>query len=376
MKLAILGSRGIPAAYGGFETFAEELSVRLVQNFGADVTVYCEGTDRLGQAVYKGVKLVYLRAPQWGPLTTLAFDLQCLWHARKRFDILYMLGYGAALFFLFPRFSGQELWVNMDGIEWARSKWSWLAKCWLKMMEAMAVRFSTRIIADAEAIRQHLRKRHRRLPPIAVIPYGAPLVEEPPPKALLAEWHLSPQEYFLIVCRLEPENHVLEILEGFSQVDSDCTMVVVGNISVKSSYINNLLNLAGHRIRFIGAVYDKIKLQALRYFAKAYFHGHSVGGTNPSLLEALGCGNIIVAHDNEFNREVAGSIAYFFRSPEDIKNIIDNIMLLSEHDINNLRMRAQNIIREKYNWEAIAAAYYRLMAMTNRSPANHENVVR
>jgi len=225
----------------------------------------------------------------------------------------------------------------------------------------MAVIFADQVIADAEAIRAHLRKRHPWMPPCSVIPYGAPLVEEPPPKELLTEWQLYPHEYFLIVCRLEPENHVLEILKGFLQSESNCPMIVVGNIRRKSCYIKKLLNFGDSRIRFIGTVYDQKKLQALRYYAKAYFHGHSVGGTNPSLLEAMGCGNIIVAHDNEFNHEVAGSIAYFFRTPEDIKTIIQQLESLSEQKRNSIKLKAQNIIREKYNWEAITKTYFELI---------------
>jgi len=239
-----------------------------------------------------------------------------------------MLGYGAALFFFLPSLFGKKLWINPDGLEYARSKWSLPAKVWFKVMEAMAVIFADQVIADAEAIRAHLRKRHPWMPPCSVIPYGAPLVEEPPPKELLTEWQLSPHEYFLIVCRLEPENHVLEILKGFSQSESNCPMIVVGNIKGNLHYVKKLLNLADRRIRFIGGVYNQKKLQALRYYAKAYFHGHIVGGTNPSLLEALGCGNIIVAHDNKFNHEVAGEIAYYFRTANDIKNIITKINLI------------------------------------------------
>lgn len=361
MKLAILGSRGIPASYGGFETFAEELSTRLVQKYGVEVAVYCEEAGKNYQNEFQEVKLVHLKAPQCGPLSTLAFDLRCLWHARRRFDIVYMLGYGAALFFSIPGFYGQKIWVNMDGIEWARSKWSWLGKSWLKVMEGLALRYADRIIADAEAIRQHLIRRHRRMPPCSVIPYGAPLIEEPPSEELLAEWNICPYEYFLIVCRLEPENHVLEILEGFSQTEGDYPMIVVGNIRESSNYVKNLLSLRERRIRFIGTVYEQRKLQALRYYTRAYFHGHSVGGTNPSLLEALGCGNIIVAHDNYFNREVAGGIAFYFRNPRDITKIIRHLDLIPEQDLRSMKQQARNIIKEKYNWEDVTELYFNLI---------------
>lgn len=360
IKLAILGTRGIPARYGGFETFVEELSVRLVK-MGVDVTVYCEIAEKDSPDSYKGIRLKYIPSPDLGPLTTLLFDLRCLWHARRGYDVVYMLGYGASIFCFIPRIWGSRVWINMDGIEWARSKWRSLAKAWFRLMEAIAMRTADRIIADAEGIRQNLESRHRHMPPCSVIPYGAPVIEDAPPITLLDEWGISPFRYYLIVCRLEPENKVHEIIEGFVASDSTCTLVVVGDHSSGTAYVNSLLKINDNRINFIGTVYDKVKLQVLRYHAFAYFHGHSVGGTNPSLLEALGCGNLIIAHDNIFNREVAADAAIYFGSADEIPAIISAIEAYPPDKLKALSQKGRNRIKEKYNWDAVTNQYLQLL---------------
>ncbi|GFO59664.1 hypothetical protein GMST_19890 [Geomonas silvestris] len=356
MRLAILGTRGIPAGYGGFETFAEQLSVRLVQR-GVEVTVYCEAGSGEGAASYRGVSLVYVPVWRLGPLTTILFDILCLWHARKSFDVVYMLGYGTSIFCFLPRIWGSEVWINMDGIEWARSKWNRLAKVWFKAMEAAAMWTPNRLIADAEGIEMHLRSRHRRLPPISVISYGAPVVVEEPDPALIAQWHLVPREYLLVVCRLEPENSVREVVEGYLASGSALPLVVVGSTSPATGYVRELLQAGEGRVRFIGAVYHQERLQALRHHALAYFHGHTVGGTNPSLLEALGCGSLIIAHDNIFNREVAGELGSYFRGAGDVVGQIRSLEGYPPQTAHLLRAQARQRIAAAYSWDAITDSY-------------------
>ncbi len=359
MKLAILGTRGIPARYGGFETFAEKLSVGLVRR-GIDVTVYCEDAQDRPE-FFENVRLEYLRVPKLGPLSTIVFDARCLWHARSDYDVVYMLGYGAALFCFIPRLWGKVVWINMDGIEWVRSKWSWPARFWLRSMEAVAMWTPSRVIADAQGIRDFLESRHGRMPPTSVIPYGAPVTETPPDAGLLGDWGLEPDSYYLVVCRLEPENHVLEILRGYSLSGTARPLIVVGNHETGTQYVRKLMETEGDRVRFVGAVYDQNKLLALRYYCRAYFHGHSVGGTNPSLLEAMGCGNAIIAHDNPFNREVAGGAGMYFESEADIPALVDEV---EHHDADrrkHLSGMAVSRIRECYSWEAIVDKYFALL---------------
>ncbi|MDN3511988.1 MAG: DUF1972 domain-containing protein [Candidatus Jettenia sp. CY-1] len=361
MKVAILGTRGIPAKYGGFETFAEELAVRLVQQ-GIDVTVYCKADNNQQLGTYKGVHLVYIPSFHLGPLTTIWFDFLCLWHARNKFDIVYMLGYGASIVCFIPRLWGNRVWLNMDGIEWARSKWGTFAKLWFKCMETVAMYMPNQLIADADGIKEHLQLRHKHMPPCSVIPYGAYVSEVSPPVDLLQEWKLYAKAYYLVVCRLEPENSVLEVIEGFIASGSSYPLVIVGNHTTRTPYVECLLRLKDDRIRFIGTVYDKLKLQALRSHSLAYFHGHTAGGTNPSLLEALGCGNIVIAHDNRFNREVADDIALYFTSSHDIPVIIKKIELYSSHEQEDIADKAKRRVQSKYNWDDITAKYMRLIA--------------
>lgn len=363
-KLAILGTRGIPALYGGFETFAEELSVRLVQR-GVEVTVYCEAGDGELAVMYRGVHLVHIPAPRLGPLTTIVFDLRCLWHARKMFAVVYMLGYGAGLFCFLPRLWGSTVWINMDGIEWARSKWGRLAKIWFKLMEAVAMWTPDRVIADAHGILRHLDSRHAHMPAASVIPYGAPVIDIVPDARLLEEWQLTPGQYYLVVCRLEPENSVREIIQGYLRSDSRLPLIVVGSLVPATAYVNNLLQVNDSRIHFIGPVYEKKKLLTLRFHALAYAHGHTVGGTNPSLLEALGCGSLIIARDNVFNREVAGPVAMYFNNEIDIPELIKTIEAYSSDKISEIRMLAIQRVSKCYNWDIITDQYFILLNEAN-----------
>jgi len=310
MKIAILGTRGIPARYGGFETFAEKLAVGLVEH-GIEVTVFCESDRETAPECFQGVLLSYVCSPALGPLQTILYDLKCLWAARRGFDVVYMLGYGAAQFCFIPRLWGAEVWINPDGLEWARAKWGVVAKSYFRLMEWISLQVANRIVADAEAIAVSLAERHGRLKACTVIPYGCEVIETPPPTDSLNTWQLSPSGYYILVCRLEPENHVLEILQAFKQSKSRRQLIVVGNHRTGSDYVAQLCAIADSRIRMIGTVYEQTVLTSLRYHSFAYMHGHSVGGTNPSLLEAMGCGNLIFAHDNPFNRDSDGARSIF-----------------------------------------------------------------
>ncbi len=359
IRFAILGTRGIPARYGGFETFAEEIAERLQQR-GLEVTVYCEkGCNGPAMKTHKGAHLVYVPSPRLGPFSTILFDMLCLIAARNRHDVIYMLGYGSSLFCFIPRLWGKQVWLNMDGIEWKRTKWSFPARLWLRAMEWVAMLTSNRLIADAHAIESHIKKHYQSTPPISVIPYGAPTIHQAD-SSLLVEWDLLADDYYLLVCRLEPENHVLEILQGYIASNSTLPLVILGNYQTGTHYVKQLLTITDARIRMLGTIYDQTKLQALRFYARAYFHGHSVGGTNPSLLEALGCGNAVIAHDNVFNREVAENAALYFGRATDIPNLVEKIntdkILRSV-----MRSNAKDIIARRYTWELVTDAYMALL---------------
>lgn len=357
MKIAVLGSRGIPARYGGFETVVEELSTRFVLS-GIKVTVFCEENESYKESEYKGVNLYYVKSPKIGSLTTILYDLRCILKVLKEYDLIYMLGYGAGLFFWIPRVFRKPIWVNMDGLEWKRAKWPWYGKFYLKINEWLAVKLASLIIADAYKIKDYLVSKYGKDINCHVIPYGAEIVDKPPDANLIRDYGLETSNYYLIVCRLEPENHVKEIIEGFVSSKTKKKLIIIGNHEINTPYIRELLKVKDNRIRFIGAIYDRKLLKAIRYYAFAYFHGHSVGGTNPSLLEALGCGNVVIAHDNLFNREVASDCAIYFSSSSQIPDII---AFLETGINNNFSTKAKERIRKMYTWDMITDQYLRLI---------------
>jgi glycosyltransferase involved in cell wall biosynthesis len=359
MKIAILGSRGIPARYGGFETFAERLALGLRAR-GVDVTVFCEAGSPNAPDEYEGVRLRTVAAPALGPLRTILYDLKCLWAARRGFDVVYMLGYGAAPFCVIPRLWGSEVWINPDGLEWARAKWGFAARSYFRLMERASLFAANRIIADAEAIAASLASRYGKLKACTVIPYGCDGMDAPPSVEPLSKWNLAPRGYFLVVCRLEPENHVLEIMEAFQRSASKRQLIVVGNHQAGTKYVELLGAVRDARIRMIGTVYDKAELAALRYYCFAYLHGHSVGGTNPSLLEAMGCGNLIFAHDNSFNRETLGDCGLFFADSEELVQVIDDAEK-NEAEQERWREAARKRARDVYSWEDIISRYAALL---------------
>jgi len=370
MKLAILGARGIPARYGGFETFAEQLAVRLVER-GHEVTVFCEATENvLGQ--YKGVKLSYVSARNYGPLTTIAYDAACLWQARSSFDVIYMLGYGSSALCWLPRLWGTEVWINMDGLEWARGKWGALARFYFRCAEKIAMLTANRIVADAAAIEANLAFRHKLMTPCDVIPYGCDIVNNARVEEL-APLGLTPRSYYLAVCRFEPENHVREIIEGFLASKSHAKLILVGDDKRNSKYVQMLGRYVDERLVFAGPIYQKAKIQALRYFCRAYLHGHSVGGTNPSLLEAMGCGNVIIAHDNPFNREVLGRSALFFSAPRDLAVAIDTVDV-GALDLAALKSTVVHRVGQYYTWNRITDHYCELLSLVS-SEARGRGVV-
>lgn len=368
-RIAILGSRGIPARYGGFETFAEELSVRLAAA-GYTIDVFCETDRPAPDESYKGVRLIHVRRWRLGPLTTILFDIACLWRARKGYDVAYMLGYGAAFFCFLPRLWGTRVWINMDGVEWARSKWSYPARQWFKLMEWTAMRSVDNVVADAEGIKRHLQDRHGSRRQCTVISYGAYPVNAVPDPTSLGKWGLVSRGYFLIVCRLEPENHVLEFLRGFASSNSRRLLVVVGDNEPGRSYVSELAAVRDERIRFIGTVFDKEAITSLRFHCFAYLHGHSVGGTNPSLLEAMGCGNLVIAHDNVYNREVLGEGGFFV---DKVEGITAAIAKVEDPGFDSAAMRtmARERISENYSWEKITSKYEQLFQDEMGQPKKH-----
>ena len=361
-RIAFLGARGVPARYGGFETFVEELGSRLVER-DIDVTVFCEGTRReAGLDEHRGMALRYVRPWAPGPARTIQVDVGGLVRTMRGFDVVYLLGYGAAFAAWLPRLSGTKVWINPDGLEWQRSKWGAPAKAWLALMERVACRAASRVVFDNGALSEVVEERvGARMPDSAVLTYGADTIDEPLDESAVERLGLVPGEYDLLLCRFEPENHVEEILRAHAEADTGRPLVAVANVEIGTPYAKRTVAGAKGDVRFLGSVYDPEVLGPLRQHAALYLHGHSVGGTNPSLLEAMGAGSFVLAHDNPFNREVLGGVDVYWR---DVAELVDRILGWSAESDRARRDIAEanrERVRTHYSWDRLSDDYAALI---------------
>jgi glycosyltransferase involved in cell wall biosynthesis len=323
MKIAILGTRGIPNHYGGFEQYAELLSVYLVAQ-GWDVTVYNSHNHPYQRPEYKGVKIKHIYNPEkkMGTIGQFFYDLGCIWDTRKQdFDIVYQLGYTSSAVFNFLFKKNIILVTNMDGMEWNRSKYNKYVQRFLMYSERIAVKHSDFLIADSLGIKAYLDEKYQ-----TESFYSAYTADIPEMFTAndLQNYGLEPYQYHLVIARLEPENNIDTILEAHTLQDISIPVIVIGNHkTVYGSFLKNKFEKYVH-IKFIGAIYDKKVLDSIRHFSKRYFHGHSVGGTNPSLLEAMACSCNIIAHDNIFNKSVLENEALFFSNAQHLSDVISN----------------------------------------------------
>lgn len=353
MKIAIIGTRGIPNQYGGFEQLAEYLSVRLTL-LNHDVTVYNSSLHPYQPDFFQNVKIVRSYDPEdkLGAAGQFIYDFNCIRHCRKqRYDVILQLGYTSSSVwsFLFPKHA--KIITNMDGMEWKRSKYNALTKLFLRKAEKWAVACSDVLIADSKEIQNHLSKRYGRSS--AYIPYGATVTQEKK-KDFLHPYRLDANEYGLVIARMEPENNIEMIIKGYRDANVFFPLILVGSTKTRfGTYLRN--RYASSSVRFLESIYDMDILNALRFYSKLYFHGHSVGGTNPSLLEAMASGAYIVAHNNAFNRYVLESDALYFKNDTDICLILKEQLSETgrqEKIANNLKK-----IQTHYTWECISHAY-------------------
>jgi len=357
LKIAILGSQGIPAKFGGFETFTEQLATRLAQR-SFSVTVFCEAEDDNNPDTYKGVSLKHIKTPKITAIRSIWFDTVSILKCLGKYDVIYMLGYSVAFAFFLPRIFGDKFLVNMDGLEWKRTKWSAFAKFYLRIMEYLTVKCATRLVADAEGIADYLNKKYGYPQKIVMIPYGSDIIEIPPNLEILSNFGLEAGNYYLVVCRLEPENHVLEIIQGFSNTASKKKLVIIGDYKTGTPYTKTLTSQKDERVVFLGSIYNQEQLIAFRYHCYAYLHGHSVGGTNPSLLEAMACGNFVIAHDNVFNREVTENQGWYFTNSMELQQLVEKLEAVGPPaKVSNF---FRDIMKKKYNWDLIADSYAEL----------------
>jgi glycosyltransferase involved in cell wall biosynthesis len=354
MKIGILGTRGIPNYHGGFEQFAEFFSVFLAEN-NHEVYVYNSSKHPFQKKMFKGVNIIHSYDPEdkIGTPGQFIYDLNCILDARKRqFDILLQLGYTSSTIWyrLLPKRS--IIITNMDGLEWKRSKYSKKVQRFLKYAEKLGVKSSDFLISDSIGIQNYLKTTYNV--DSEYIAYGAELFDSPD-MDLIKEYDVEPYNYNMLIARLEPENNIEIILDGVASSNTRTTFLVVGKHDVNTfgAYLKkkfkNITN-----IKFIGGVYNLEHLNNLRYFSNLYFHGHSVGGTNPSLLEAMSSKALIIANSNEFNKSILQDNAFYFENPKDVKFHLEHTFK-NEHAIKI--ENCYNQINKHFSWDIINKKY-------------------
>lgn len=372
MQISILGIRGIPAQHGGFETFAENFAIYLQQK-GWQVTVYCQedGSGNIYEDDWRGIHRVHIPVRQDGAKGTVVFDWKSTLHAVNRKLPVLTLGYNTALFCLIYRLKGIKNIINMDGIEWQRDKWNPLERVWLYMSEKLGAWLGNVLIADHPEIKKHLVKFVPENK-VTVIPYGADIVDNANILSL-EQFGLKKDCYALVVARPEPENSILEIVRAYSRERRGMPLVVLGRFTPEcNDYHKEVITAAGNEVKFLGAIYEKRLVQALRFFTRLYIHGHTVGGTNPSLVEALGAGSPVLAHGNKFNKWVAGKGARYFLTEDDCSRELGGI-LTDDTVVDKLRKHSRFQLSEKFTLESVHGAYERLLLEANCQGGAHRN---
>ena len=354
MHFAILGTRGIPARYGGFETFAEELSTRLVLR-GHQVTVYCR--ERHAETSYRGVRLAYLPTIRHKYLDTLVHTFVSTLHLLgRRFDAVLYCNAANAIYTWMPRLAGMPVALNVDGLERHRKKWNAAAKSWYYASEWLATWMPNVVVTDARAIAAYYRDRYDR--DSTMIPYGAELgpVEE---SGILGPLGLEKQRYFLYVSRMEPENNALLVRESFERVKTDLKLALIGDAPYAADYIRRVRDTADPRIVMPGAIYGS-GYQELGSHCYAYIHATEVGGTHPALIETMGRGALTLYLDTPENAEVAGGAALPF-THDNLPQVIEQVLAMTDAEREALRARAMDRIRSRYSWEHVTAEYEKLL---------------
>jgi glycosyltransferase involved in cell wall biosynthesis len=362
MRIAIIGSRGYPYVYSGYETFVRELSERLVRQ-GVDVTVYCHrGLFRERPREAHGIRLVYVPTIETKILSQFVHSLQSMLHACFcGYDVILVVNSANGPFGLLTRIFRKSTVINVDGLEWLRPKWKGLGRRYFHWASRLATRLFDRVVTDSAAMQDIYRKEFGS--DSTMIAYGADLAPAADP-ARLGKWRLQPRQYYLVVGRLVPDNNADLIAREFAASASGKKLVIVGDVPYKDRYARGVRDHSDPRIVFTGYVTDPGELSALYQHCFAYCHGHEFGGTNPALLQALGNGCAVCALDTVFNREMLldGSYGLFFSKENGSLKKLIAAMEENEELPAGLRRKARERISENYSWEKITAQYRRLFA--------------
>ncbi|MFO0704361.1 MAG: DUF1972 domain-containing protein [Candidatus Andersenbacteria bacterium] len=364
LHVAIAGHRGIPGNYGGFETFAQELATRLVEQ-GHRVDVYCRtnnGTYR--KPSYRGVRLFYLSTISNKYLDTLYHSLKSVLHAAfvGRPDILLLVNVGNAPVSWIPRLFGIPVILNVDGLEWERRKWNWLARVYLRFCAALTRVAPTAVVTDAKVIQDFYKERLGL--ETTMIPYGAEVTRRPNAVAL-RKYGLKPNQYYLYVARFEPENNPHLVVEAYEQVKTDKPLVMVGDAPYAPAYVKKVRATTDPRIKFLGFVYGR-DYKVLQQNAYAYIQATEVGGTHPALIEAMGYGNCVLVNATPENMETANGSAvpfWFYRGGRAAEGLTRKLRFIEDNPTvaQEFRRKARVHIRKTYRWDVVTQQYLALV---------------
>jgi glycosyltransferase involved in cell wall biosynthesis len=360
LKVAILGTRGIPANYGGFETCADEVGRGLAAR-GHAVTAYCRRGNAPGDpAEYGGVRLRYTGHIERKALGTLTHTLTATADALRRdFDVLLYFNAANAVPAMLAKLSrSAPIVLNVDGLEWKRRKWGPLGRTYYRVAEWLSTKIADRVVSDSAAIQAYYQSHWKT--PSTFVPYGAH-IEGPERPEILKEYGLEPDSYFLTASRLEPENNADITVRAFEQVATEKRLVIAGGTNYRSDFVRRLRSTADRRVVFLGPVYAPGHVRELHCGAFAYIHGNEVGGTNPALLKAMGYGNCVLALDVPYNAEVVVDAALLYRKdPADLAAKM-RLVLTDRTLVERLRHSARDRVRSAYRWDQVIEGYERIL---------------
>lgn len=367
MNIGIFGLWGMNIggiSFGGFDTAFTEIAWRLAEQ-GHHVTIYCRRAsypaDNRPEA-YRGVRLVYVPTIDNKNVSFLIALTGSLFYAFLcgRHDVYLVANVGSGIHCLIARLMGKKVVLNVDGLDWVRAKWGWLAKRYFQVAARAALFACDVLITDADAmVDYYVREYGRKLEMIA---YGA-YIEDSTEPAIIAQYEVSPMQYYLVASRLVPENNADLIVEAFKEVHTDKKLLIVGSANYDSPFHQKIRNSGDPRVKLTGWINDPRLIKELHCNCYAYIHGHSVGGTNPALLKALGYGNMVLALNTPFNSEVLVNEEYGMLFEKDVQNLKEKILYVETNPEAAIlyRRKAPQRVRTAYTWEKISERYLDLL---------------
>lgn len=359
-NLYILGTRGIPAKHGGFETFVEKLSLYLI-NKGWKVTVYCQCSKRKKQKYtkWKKINLVNIYTKKNTSFSTILFDLRSILHSSNKNGLFLILGYNTAIFNSILKFKKKTTLINMDGIEWRRDKWNFLIKLWFYLNEYLAIKFNDFYIADNPHIKKYLTSKYK-IKNINMIPYGSD-TEYKKNEKILKKFDLKKKKYSILIARPEPENSIFLIIKTFAKFKRNHKLLILGSYDFKNNpYHKKIFRVANEEIIFAGSIYDKNTVDTLRDNSLFYIHGHKVGGTNPALVEAMSKNCHIIAYNNLYNRWVLNNNGFYFKNEKSLENCFQ-VIFKKNKKISNIKKKIQKRFFNNFKWKQVLIQYENLL---------------